>query len=83
MIHSLYLVISRPTGRASWKGPRIELVKKKKPKLTRPHEQALVRLLIDIPDRAMEPRQIHVEIKPEHLAPPAITVAAEAARTLP
>jgi hypothetical protein len=74
MIESLYLVISRPQGRFKYRGPRIEKVSKRKPTLGRPSEQALVRLRVEIPDSVLEPRVVQVEIKPEHIVQPVVTV---------
>ena len=72
MTETLYLVISRPQKRA-WRGPRIELIKRKRPALARPSEQALVRLCIDIPDGILQPRTVQVAILPEHIITPVVT----------
>jgi hypothetical protein len=71
MTESLYLVIER--HRKRWNGPRIAKVSKRKPTLARPSEQALVRLCVQIPDNVLEPRVVHVEVKPEHIVAPVVT----------
>lgn len=70
---SLYLVLER--SKPSWRGVRISSVTKRKPTLKRPLEQALVRLLISLPDDVLEPRVVRVEINADHIVPPAITVS--------
>ncbi len=72
MTESLYLVLERSKYR--WGGVRISSVTKRKPTLKRPSEQALVRLQVSIPDNVLQPREVKVEIKPEHLVQPTITV---------
>lgn len=75
MTENLYLVIQR--GARSWSGPRIVKVSKRKPTLNKPSEQALVRLCIQIPDRVLEPRVVHVEVKPEHIVAPVVTASSQ------
>ena len=77
MTTTLYLVIQR--GPRTWSGVRIVKVSRKRPTLQKPSEQALVRLMIDLPDRALEPREVRVEVKPEHITAPVITVRSEPA----
>ncbi len=76
MTTQLYLVLERPAIRR-WRGVQIVKVARKKPLLKKPNEQALVRLLIDIPDNALEPREVRVAVKPEHIAAPVVTVRSE------
>jgi hypothetical protein len=80
MAESLYLVIER-RKRGSWRdgNVRIAHISKKRPFLKRPSEQALVKLLITLPDRMLEPRVINVEIKPEHVAQQPVSVSPTAA----
>jgi hypothetical protein len=75
--HDLYLVLE-PTRRG-WRSVRISKVSKKKPRLPRPSEQAIVRLSVCIPDNVLQPREIKVEIKPEHIVAPVVTVSSQPA----
>lgn len=71
----LYLVLQR--GPRQWSGIRIVKVSRKKPVMEKPSEQALVRLLINVPDNVLEPREVRVEVKPEHIVAPVVTVVSE------
>lgn len=73
MTETLYLVLER--HRRGWRGIRISKIAKKRPTLPRPQEQALVRLSISLPDNVLEPRTVHVDIKPEHIVTPTVTAA--------
>lgn len=75
MICHLYLVIER--SKPSWKGPRIARVAKKRPTLTRPTEQALVHLAVDLPKDLLEPRVVRVDVKPEHVSAPTVTATSQ------
>lgn len=77
MTQSLYLIIE--PSRKRWRGPRIARISKCKPSLPRPSEQALIRLVIAIPDDVLQPREIRVEVKREHVVQPTVTVQSEAA----
>lgn len=72
MTEILYLVVER--SRLGWKGTRIAKVSKKRPTLSRPSEQALVKLSVALPDNVLQPREVRVEVKPEHIVAPTITV---------
>lgn len=71
MTQQLYLVIERRKYR--WQGLRISRISRKRPMLARPSEQALVKLVIDIPDSVMDPRAVQVAILPEHIVAPVAT----------
>lgn len=51
----------------------ITSVKRKKPKLPRPTEQAIVKLEIDLPDGIFNPRVVNVVVAREHITPPVPT----------
>lgn len=73
MTETLYLVIE--PSRKYWRGVRISRVSKRKPVLKRPSEQALLKLCVALPDNVLQPREVRVEIKPEHLQQPVISVS--------
>lgn len=73
--HTLYLVLE-PAKRC-WRGVRISSVSKKRPSLKRPSEQALVKLSVSIPDNVLQPREVSVEIKPEHIVAPVVSVTSQ------
>lgn len=77
MTLSLYLVIERQ--RVRYRGLRIAKVSKRRPLLARPSEQALIKVGITIPDTVLEPRVVYVEIKPEHIVAPTVTVSSQQA----
>ncbi len=70
---TLYLIIV--PGKRAWQSPRIARISKRKP--TVQIGQALVRLNIAIPDNALRPPVISVEIKPEHIAQPEMKVTSQ------
>jgi hypothetical protein len=57
---------------------KISKVTKKKPTLKRPSEQALVKLIIDIPERVLRPREVRVQIAAEHISQAVVTAKSEA-----
>lgn len=77
MTESLYIIIERT--RRGWRSVRISKVSKKRPVLKRPSEQALIKLEIAIPDNVLQPRVVRVEVKPEHIAAPVVTVTSQPA----
>jgi len=77
MTHSLYLILE--PSRKRYRGPRIARISKTRPSLPRPSEQALVRLVLTIPDDVLQPREVRVEIKREHVVQPIISVSSEPA----
>lgn len=72
MITALYLTLER--GR--WGSTKVTKISRRCPRLAKPTEQALLKLNIDLPDSrdVFRPREIAVQIRPEHLALPAATV---------
>ncbi|MBA4136736.1 MAG: hypothetical protein C0518_05410 [Opitutus sp.] len=77
MSETLYLVLQR--ARYGWRGARIAKVSKKRPTLSRPSEQALVKLSVVLPDNVLQPREVRVEVKSEHIVAPTITVTSQPA----
>lgn len=77
MTETLYLIVK--PGR--WNHPRIARVSKKSPRLTPGFSAALVKLVITLPDNVCIPRVpvAAIDITPEHLTPPPVTVAVEKA----
>lgn len=58
---------------------KIVRISRRCPALKKPTEQAILKLNIDLPDhrQVFKPREVTVEIKPEHIATPKITVTPE------
>ncbi|MBL9187891.1 MAG: hypothetical protein JNK23_10455 [Opitutaceae bacterium] len=73
----LYLVLERPQRRR-WRGVQIVSIARRMPVLKKPSEQAVLKIALDIPDNALEPREVRVEVKPEHIIAPVVTVKSEA-----
>ena len=75
MTETLYLIVER--GPRRWSGVKIAKVSKRKPVLARPSEQALIKLSVHLPDNVLEPREVHVEVKPEHIVAPVVTATSQ------
>ena len=77
MSHStetLYLIVT-PTLRGRWhRKLRIRSVTKHRP--TPKIGEAMVRINVHLPDDVLTPPVVNVEIKPEHIAAPAVKVEA-------
>lgn len=72
---TLYLVLER-RERLTWKGHvRIARIARTKPDIK--VSQALVRVDVQIPDDALRPLEIRLEIKPEHIQQHVVTVQSQ------
>lgn len=72
---TLWLVIEKRSRHRSWCGSlRIGKISRRKPDIK--IGQALLQLRLILPDGALNPPSVNVEIKPEHLAQPQTTVEA-------
>ncbi len=69
----LYLLL-KPKRQWKYGSPRIARIAKSRSSLRVQPGEAIVHLQIELPDNILNPPEVRVQIRPEHVAAPAVTV---------